>query len=170
MLTSQSPDGAQVAVGLETGHVVVADTETRAVVATYAAHAMTVRGLAWSPDSQWLYTGGDDARIVLHDVRAGSSSSGGARGEGAVAILQGHSGWVLDLAAAGKLLGSASADATVKLWDVGQRACVSTSSADAEVWGIAWQGEYDGALAPGKQFATAGDDKKVSLYRAAGAV
>lgn len=65
---------------------------------------------------------------------------------------------------------SSGADKLVKLWDVGQRACVSTSAAEAEVWGVAWQGEYEGALAPGKQFAIAGDDKKVSLYRAAGAV
>jgi WD repeat-containing protein 61 len=76
------------------------------VVATYAAHAMAVRALTWSPDSQWLYSGSDDARIVLHDVRAGSAS--GARGEGAVATLQGHRGWVLGAAASpdGKLLAS----------------------------------------------------------------
>lgn len=75
-------------------------------MATYSAHAMTVRSLAWSPDSQWLYTGADDARIVLHDVRAGSTS--GAKGEGAVAIMQGHNGWVLSMAASpdGRLLGS----------------------------------------------------------------
>ena len=81
----------------------VIDTETRAVLATYSAHAMAVRALAWSPDSQWLYSGADDARIVLHDVRAGGS---GARGEGAVAIMQGHRGWVLSAAASpdGKLL------------------------------------------------------------------
>jgi len=83
--------------------VSVIDTETRAVLATYSAHAMAVRALAWSPDSQWLYSGADDARIVLHDVRAGGS---GARGEGAVAIMQGHRGWVLSAAASpdGKLL------------------------------------------------------------------
>lgn len=64
---------------------------------------------------QWLYSGSDDHRIVLHDVRAGSKSSngasgsgGGAKGEGAVAILQGHQSWVLKVAASpdGKLLGS----------------------------------------------------------------
>lgn len=83
------------------------DVETATAVATYAAHAMTVRTLSWSPDSQWLYTGSDDARIVLHDVRAGEAS--GARGEGAVAILQGHQSWVLSTAASpdSKLLASA---------------------------------------------------------------
>ncbi|TXT07292.1 hypothetical protein VHUM_03462 [Vanrija humicola] len=166
----QSPDGAQIAVGMETGHVVIVDAETQAVLTTYSAHAMGVRTVSWSPDSQWLYSGSDDARIVLHDVRAGAKS--GARGEGAAAILQGHQGWVLTTAASpdGRLLGSGGADNLVKLWDIGQRACVSTSTADAEVWGFAWQPEIEGGLAPGKQFAVAGDDKKVSLYRAAGAV
>jgi WD repeat-containing protein 61 len=169
MTAKFSPDGRQLAVGTESGHVAVLDAATSTVVASYAAHALCVRTLDWSPDSQWLYSGSDDARIVLHDVRAGGE---GARGEGAVAILQGHQSWVLGTAASpdAKLLASAGADKTVKLWDVGQRACVSTSTAEAEVWGVAWQGEYEGALAPGKQFAIAGDDKKVSLYRAAGAV
>ncbi|BEJ13438.1 hypothetical protein CspHIS471_0306120 [Cutaneotrichosporon sp. HIS471] len=169
MTVKFSPDGRQLAVGMESGHVAVIDVATSAVVASYAAHAMCVRTLDWSPDSQWLYSGSDDARIVLHDVRAGGE---GAHGEGAVAILQGHQSWVLSTAASpdSKLLASGGADKTVKLWDVGQRACVSTSTAEAEVWGVAWQGEYEGALPPGKQFAIAGDDKKVSLYRAAGAV
>lgn len=91
---------------METGHVHVVDAATAAVVATYTAHAMAVRALSWSPDSQWLYSGADDARIVLHDVRAGAET--GASGEGAVAILQGHQGWVLSCAASpdAKLLGS----------------------------------------------------------------
>ncbi|CAK9779809.1 WD40 repeat-like protein [Cutaneotrichosporon oleaginosum] len=169
MTAKFSPDGRQLAVGMESGHVAVLDVSTSTVVASYAAHALCVRTLDWSPDSQWLYSGSDDARIVLHDVRAGGE---GARGEGAVAILQGHQSWVLSTAASpdSKLLASGGADKMVKLWDVGQRACVSTSTAEAEVWGVAWQGEYEGALPAGKQFAIAGDDKKVSLYRAAGAV
>jgi WD repeat-containing protein 61 len=73
------------------------------------------------------------------------------------------------------LTSHSGADGLVKLWDVGQRTCVSTNKTDApegdgSVWALAWQPEYYGALPPGKQFAVAGDDKKVSLYRAAGAV
>ncbi len=57
---------------------------------------------------QWLFSGSDDHRIVLHDIRAGSRTGAGGRGEGAVAILQGHQSWVLKVAASpdGKLLGS----------------------------------------------------------------
>jgi WD repeat-containing protein 61 len=52
---------------------------------------------------QWLYSGSDDTRIVLHDVRTGSGSR---PGEGAVGIMQGHQSWVLNLSADGRLLGS----------------------------------------------------------------
>lgn len=62
------------------------------------------------------------------------------------------------------------ADSAVKLWDVGERRAVWNGSTDGDVWGFAWQPEVEGALAPGKQFAVAGGDKKISLYRAAGAV
>ena len=85
---------------------------------------MAVRTLSWSPDSQvrtrlqssrpkvdvpqWLFSGSDDHRIVLHDVRAGSRTGASGRGEGAVAVLQGHQSWVLKVAASpdAKLLGS----------------------------------------------------------------
>jgi WD repeat-containing protein 61 len=109
----------------EAGQIVVVDTESQAVVATYASHAMAVRTISWSPDSQvclssvhsslvfaddvqWLFSGADDHRIVLHDVRAGSKTGSGGKGEGAVAIMQGHQSWVLKVAASpdGKLLGS----------------------------------------------------------------
>ncbi|KAL7420322.1 Ski complex subunit Rec14 [Cryptotrichosporon argae] len=170
-----SPDGRQVALATESGHVVVVDTETQTVVADYASHAMASRTVSWSANSQWLFSGSDDNRIVLHDVRAGSKTGAGGRGEGAVAIMQGHQSWVLRVSASpdGRLLGSGSADATVKLWDVAQRACVSTTQVDADVWGLAWQpaaAAADAGIAVGKQFAICGDDQKVTLFRAAGSV
>lgn len=115
----------------------VFDTETRATVATYTSHNKTVRTIGWSPDSQvsrcgqnlkiqtmkrgadrlvlttclyfkWLYSGSDDHLIVLYDVRAGSQSGAGGKGEGAVAMMQGHQNWVLRVAPSpdGRLLGS----------------------------------------------------------------
>lgn len=63
------------------------------------------------------------------------------------------------------------ADNLIKLWDVGQRTCVSTSSSTAEVWGFDWQpAGASSAFGLGKQFAVAGDDKAVTIYRAAGSV
>ncbi|WVQ82635.1 hypothetical protein IAT38_004767 [Cryptococcus sp. DSM 104549] len=167
-----SPDGRSLALASEQGQVVVIDTETNAIMATYTSHNKTVRTLSWSSDSQWLFSGSDDNLIVLYDVRAGSQSGVGGKGEGAVALMQGHQSWVLKVAASpdGKILGSGGADNVVKLWDIGQRNCVSTSSSSAEVWGLAWQPAGASSLAVGKQFAIAGDDKTVTLYRAAGAV
>ncbi|OWZ45814.1 hypothetical protein C349_02482 [Cryptococcus neoformans var. grubii Br795] len=167
-----SPDGRSLALATDQGQVVVFDTETRATIATYSSHNKAVRTIGWSPDSQWLYSGSDDHLIVLYDVRAGSQSGAGGKGEGAVAMMQGHQNWVLRVAPSpdGRLLGSGGADHLIKLWDIGQRTCVSTSSSNADVWGFAWQPEGAGTLPPGKQFAVAGDDKVVTLYRAAGAV
>ncbi|KAK8844633.1 hypothetical protein IAR55_006480 [Kwoniella newhampshirensis] len=123
-----SPDGRSLALASEQGHVVVIDTETQAVVATYTSHNKAVRTISWSPDSQ---------------VAASPD---------------------------GKLLGSGGADSMVKLWDVGQRSCVSTSTGTAEIWGLDWQPAGADTFAAGKQFAIAGDDKAVTLYRAAGSV
>lgn len=119
----QSPDGRSLAMSTESGNIVVVDTESREVVANYQSHAMAVRTISWSSDSQvsaqctllilplilqWLFSGSDDHRIVLHDVRAGSKSGSGEKGQGAVAIMQGHTSWVLDVAASpdARLLGS----------------------------------------------------------------
>ncbi|WVO13505.1 hypothetical protein L204_101126 [Cryptococcus depauperatus] len=166
-----SPDGRSLALSTEQGQVVIVDVESQAVVATYSSHNKAVRTISWSPDSQWLFSGADDNLIVLYDVRAGSQSDTGGKGEGAVAVMQGHQSWVLKVAASpdSKLLGSGGADKVIKLWDIGQRSCVSTSAANAEVWSFAWQPEGATSLAPGKQFAVAGDDNIVTLYRAAGA-
>ncbi|WVR03408.1 hypothetical protein IAU60_000399 [Kwoniella sp. DSM 27419] len=167
-----SPDGKSIALATEQGQVMVVDTESQTVVATYTSHNKAVRTVTWSPDSQWLYSGSDDHLIVLYDVRAGSKTGSGGKGEGAVAMLQGHQSWVLKVDASpdGKLLGSGGADSLIKLWDVGQRACVSTSSGNAEIWGFSWQPAGSDTFAAGKQFAVAGDDKAITLFRAAGSI
>ncbi|OCF71338.1 hypothetical protein I204_07965 [Kwoniella mangroviensis CBS 8886] len=167
-----SPDGQSLALSTEQGQVIVLDVETQSIVATYTSHGKAVRTITWSPDSQWLYSGSDDHLIVLYDVRAGSTSGSGGKGEGAVAMMQGHQSWVLKVDASpdGKLLGSGGADSMIKLWDVGQRSCVSTSTGTSEIWGFAWQPAASDTFAAGKQFAVAGDDKAITLFRAAGSV
>ena len=61
------------------------------------------------------------------------------------------------------LFASASSDHTVKLWDVGTRACLTTwvDSHNDQVWGVAFDPS-------GKRFASVGDDKAVVLYEARG--
>lgn len=48
----QSPDGRQLALSTENGHITILDAESQSVVATYQSHAMAVRTISWSHDSQ----------------------------------------------------------------------------------------------------------------------
>jgi len=59
------------------------------------------------------------------------------------------------------------ADSTVKLWDVGTRTAVFSTTTTAANWAMAWQPPNLG-YGTGKQFAVAGDEKAVTIYRAAG--
>ncbi|GHJ83698.1 hypothetical protein NliqN6_0100 [Naganishia liquefaciens] len=164
-----SPDGKSLALAAETGHVTIIDVETQSVVTTHASHAMCVRTLSWSPDSQYLFSGSDDRRIILHDIRAGAGGAAG-RGSQAVAELQGHSSWVLSVGASpdNKLLCSGGADSTVRIWDVGQRACVSNTNTGSQVWAVDWQPLAADQARVGKSFVSGGDDNKVTWYKAAG--
>jgi WD repeat-containing protein 61 len=51
----QSPDGSRVALATESGQVFVFDVESTSLISTYTSHAMAVRSLAWSLDSQVLF-------------------------------------------------------------------------------------------------------------------
>jgi len=107
---------------------------------------------------QLLLSASDDKRLVLHDVR--TSSANGKPGSGAVASFNGHTSWVLSaslspdskVAASGLVLFILpilvlyllrdfirSSDRTIKIWDIGQRACVSTIQEQNEVWGVNWR-------------------------------
>lgn len=156
-----APDGKRVAMGSETGQIYLFDVESGMLANTYTSHAMGVRSLAWSSDSQLLLSASEDKRMVLHDVR--KSEHGGS-----VATLTGHSSWVLsaDISADGRYALSGSADKTAKVWDLQTRAAVSTVTQDGgEVWSVAWNraGSASGAFVSGS------DDGTVKWYRVPGA-
>jgi WD40 repeat protein len=48
----QSPDGSRVALSVDSGQIFVFDLASSALTSTYTSHAMAVRSLSWSPDSQ----------------------------------------------------------------------------------------------------------------------
>ncbi|KAI5900484.1 WD40 repeat-like protein [Schizophyllum commune H4-8] len=156
-----APDGKRVAMGSETGQIYLFDVESGMLANTYTSHAMGVRSLAWSADSQLLLSASEDKRMVLHDVR--KSEHGGS-----VTTFTGHSSWVLsaDISVDGRYVLSGSADRTVKVWDMQTRAAVSTIAQDGgEVWSVAWNkaGSANGAFVSGS------DDGSVKWYRVPGA-
>ncbi|KAI0068487.1 WD repeat-containing protein 61 [Artomyces pyxidatus] len=166
MRCSHSPDGSRVALSVETGQVYIFDLQSSALTATYTSHAMSVRSLAWSPDSQLLLSASEDKRLILHDVR---TSASGKPGSGVVASLTGHSSWVLstDFSPDGRLAISGSADKTIKVWDLAARAAVSTIQDTAEVWSVSWQ--PSSAASSGAAFVSGGEDGIVRWWRVAGA-
>ncbi|KAG8930826.1 hypothetical protein FRC02_003645 [Tulasnella sp. 418] len=168
MHVSYSPDGKRIALSNEAGAIYIFDVETGSLAQTYSSHAKAVRSVAWSPDSQLLLSASDDKRIVLHDVRT-SAASGRRPASGAVASFNGHTSWVLSTAISSdmRVVASGSADRTIKLWDIGSRACVSTMQETNEVWGVSWVPAI-GATVGAKAFATAGADGSVRFWRAAG--
>lgn len=144
MCVKHSPDGKYLASSLENGQLSIFDLATQQLVVTYASHAMCVRSLAWSSDSQLLLSASDDKRLLLHDLRIPPPTSQGGHprlGAGAVAAFSGHSSWVLSasLGSDGKLAASGSADKNVRVWDIGTRKSLAVQQHTGEVWGVSWR-------------------------------
>jgi WD40 repeat protein len=107
-----SPDGLHLASGEVNGNVTLWDARTGNRLRTRRAHVWDVRALAFSPDGRRLATGGRGDRLArVWHVSTGElvynlpSDAKGVEG--------------LAFSPDGKLLGSASLDRTVRLWDVG---------------------------------------------------
>jgi len=162
MACAHSPDGKRLAMASETGQIFIFDLESGSLSNTYAPHVMSVRSIAWSPDSSLLISASEDKRLVLHDVR---SSPGGI-----VASLTGHSSWVLstDISPDSRLALSGSADKTIKVWDIAARAAVSTIQDTGEVWSVSWRPKPPAAGSVGA-FVSGGEDGVVKWWRGAGA-
>jgi len=165
MRCRHSPDGSRVALSVESGQIFIFDLASSALTSTYTSHAMAVRSLSWSPDSQLLLSASEDKRLILHDVR---STSSGRPSSGAVASLTGHSSWVLssDISPDGRLALSGSADKTIKIWDLAARAAVSTVADTGEVWAVSWQ--HSSAAASSSAFVSGGEDGIVRWWKAGG--
>lgn len=60
-----------------------------------------------------------------------------------------------------------SADKTVKVWDIGARAAVSTIQDTGEVWSVSWRPRPSASGVPGT-FLTGGEDGFVRWWKAGG--
>ncbi|KAJ3732650.1 WD repeat-containing protein 61 [Lentinula guzmanii] len=166
MCCSYSPDGKRIALSSEIGHVFILDVESKTFVNTFTSHAMSVRSVAWSPDSNLLLSASEDRRLILYDVRVSSGNSGGA-----VATFSGHSSWVLcaDISPDGRFGLSGSADKSIKVWDIAARAAVSTVQDTGEVWSVSWRPRAPAVGSVGA-FVSGGEDGVVKWWTSAGAV
>lgn len=64
----QSPDGKYIASGALDGIINIFDVAQGKLVHTLEGHAMPIRSLCFSPDSQLLLTASDDGHMKLYDV------------------------------------------------------------------------------------------------------
>lgn len=68
LIIPQSPDGKYIATGAIDGIINIFDVAAGKVAQTLEGHAMSVRSLCFSPDSQMLLTASDDGHMKLYDV------------------------------------------------------------------------------------------------------
>jgi WD40 repeat protein len=100
-------------------------------------------------DSKQVLTACDDMQVHLYET------SGNL-----IEAFSGHESWVLSVAAHpdGTHFLSSSSDSSVKLWDIPQRTCVTTSKEHTDqVWAVALSDS-------GTEVASCGDDGKLVTY------
>lgn len=104
---SWSFDGKYIACGGKDGSVFIfdvssPDTLKRGLIKTLHDHVLPVRALSFSPNSDILFAGSDDATVSVYDIKAGSI----------IGSLRGHLSWILSVQVSpnGRIVATASSD------------------------------------------------------------
>jgi len=99
-----------IAVGLESGDIIILDGITGGQIAIFSGHYRWVRSLAFSLDGAFLVSGSYDKTVKLWDVQTG----------GVVKTFHGHTNWVISVSISADctMIASGSWDKTIQLWDI----------------------------------------------------
>jgi WD40 repeat protein len=110
-----SPDGKLLATGSSDGTVQLWDIATWAVIDTFPVYANWLFSIGFSPNSQMLAIPNSQNQVNIWAM----SRVGGTEPRVAIATLHGHQALVsaLQFSPDGKLLATASADRSIRLWD-----------------------------------------------------
>ena len=96
-----------IAVGSESGDIIILDAITGSHIAILSGHAKEVKSVAFSSDGKLLASGADDCSVKLWDIQTG----------GIIKEFSGHKGciWSVSISADFALIASGSNDETICL-------------------------------------------------------
>jgi WD40 repeat protein len=122
-----SPDGKLLASSSEDCTVRLWDIPTGEQVATIGPHSHTFKGMKFSNDGQRLTIGGDDCLIRIYHLPGLLADAAVLTADShCLESLVGHTNWVFTVTYSPdeSRLASASADGTVRIWDVATGTCL----------------------------------------------
>jgi len=124
------------------------------VISKVQAHYKPIRTIAFDNENNTVYSGSDDQRINLIDIRNGQI----------ISSFGGHNSWVLaiEISPDKKHFATASADKKIKVWDLAKRECVYQweNAHSNSIWGL----QYNAA---GNILASCSDSGTIKFHEVA---